>query len=160
VRHDDPVHAGEVRRDGVPVVGHDRPEIQHRRLTPSFSALLGATSARCTTAPHGDDQHVVALATDAALPNGTMKFFAGILALVVGLPVEVLVLEEQHRIVAPDRRPQQSGGVLAFEGTRCGCPGSARRCSRPTGCDTAAAAQIAADRHAHTIGHDEVVADR
>ena len=49
----------------------------------------------------------------------------------------MLVLEEEHRIVAADRRSQKSGGVLGVRReTRCGCRGSARRCSRPTGCGT------------------------
>ena len=35
-------------------------------------------------------------------------------ALVVGLAIEVLVLEENHRVVAADRRAQQAGGIKGF----------------------------------------------
>ena len=107
-------------------------------LMPNFSACCAARSDRCTSAPHVMTSDVRALAPHRRLAERHHVVGPGILALVVGLAVEVLVLEEQHRIVAADRRPQEAGGVLGVRReTRCGCRGSARRCSRPTGCDTA-----------------------
>ena len=129
-------------------------------LMPSFSACCAASSERCTSAPHVSTDDVGALAAHRGLAERDHVVGARVGALVVGLAVEVLVLEEQHRVVAADRRAQQPGRVDARStGTRCGCRGSARRCSRPTGCGTArrrAGSRRSATRI--TIGHDEVVA--
>ena len=66
-----------------------------------------------------------------------------------GLPVEVLVLAEQHRVVAADRRAQQPGRVLRV---RREDDADARRVREDRDARLAvirrAAAQVAADRHA------------
>ena len=59
-----------------------------------------------------DDDDVAAFAAHRGLAERNHVVGPGILAFVVGLAVEVLVLEEQHRVVAADRGPQQSRGVL------------------------------------------------
>ena len=46
-----------------------------------------------------------------ALPNGIRKSLRRILRFVVDLTVKMLVFEEQHRVVAADRGPQQAVGV-------------------------------------------------
>ena len=104
---------------------------------PSFSACCAASSERCTSAPQVITSTSIPFAAQARLAERDHEVFAGVLALVVGLAVQVLVLEEQHRVVAADRGAQQAGRVhRRSTETRCGCPGSARRCSRPTGCGT------------------------
>src|SRR5512140_726735 len=45
------------------------------------------------------------------LAKRNAKFGPGIDPLVVGLPVEMLVLEEEYGVVTPDRRPKESRGV-------------------------------------------------
>ena len=129
-------------------------------LMPSFSACCAASSDRCTSAPHVTTSDVVALAPQARLAERNHEVFAGVLALVVGLPVQVLVLEEEHRVVAADRGAQQPGRVDARStDTRCGCRGSARRCSRRTGCDTARRrAGSRRSARGSTTGHDQRVA--
>ena len=55
-----------------------------------------------------DDEHVLALAADRRLAERHHVVLSGVLALVVGLAIEVLVLEVQHRVGAADRRAQQA----------------------------------------------------
>ena len=127
------------RGDAIPVVRNDRAQIEHRGADAFLFRLLRRDEASAAPAhPTSARRDQCPRAAAAPLPNGIMNSAAGIQPLVVRLPVEMLVLEEHHRIVAADRRPQQAGGIDARStGTRRGCPGSARRCSRPTGCDTA-----------------------
>ena len=61
---------------------------------------------------------VVAIALDGRTAERNHVVRAGIFAFVVRLPIEVLVLQEEHRVVAPDCRPQQSRGVLSVRGER------------------------------------------
>ena len=126
-----------VRGDRLPVVRHDRPQVEDRDADVVLFGLLRRQERSLHQRAPGDHQDVIAVASQVRLAERNHEVFAGVLALVVGLAVQVLVLEKQHRIVAADRRsaavrrrPRRSTG------TRCGCRGSARRCSRPTGCDT------------------------
>ena len=58
-----------------------------------------------------DDSHVVAVATELRLAEWNHELAARILTLGVGLPVQVFVLEEHHRIIRANRRAQQSRDV-------------------------------------------------
>ena len=58
--------------------------------------------------------NVASVAAKAASAERDHEFAARVLALVVRLAIEVLVLEEEHRVVAANRGPQQARGV------RCG----------------------------------------
>jgi hypothetical protein len=59
----------------------------------------------------GDDRHVRALADHLGLPERDHEVRAGIRALVVDLAVQVLVLEEEHGVLAADRGAQQARRV-------------------------------------------------
>ena len=82
-----------------------------RPTMPALGSWFAAANARCTVAPYVTIVTSVPSRTTFALPNGIMKFGPGIRRLVVRLAVEVLVLEEDHRIVAADRGAQQAVGV-------------------------------------------------
>ena len=124
--------------DRVPVERHDRAQVDDLDADAVLLRLLRREQRTLDQRAPGQHDDIGAFAADGGLAERHHVVGARVHALVVGLPVEVLVLEEQHRIVAADRRAQQAGGVLRRStGTRCGCRGSARRCSRPTGCGTA-----------------------
>ena len=59
----------------------------------------------------GDDGEVAAFAHHARLAERNREIRARIRRAVVGLAIELLVFEEQHRIVAADGRAQQAAGV-------------------------------------------------
>src|SRR5438445_3504854 len=80
-------------------------------LTPSCSSsCLAATRVRCTTAPYVTTVRCVP-SHDLRLPERDHEVGAGIRGLVVGLAVEVLVLEEEDGVVAADGGAQQAVGV-------------------------------------------------
>ena len=98
----------------------------------------------------GEDHDVAAVPRDAP-PCRTASCSRGrdTAPLLYGLAVQVLVLEEQHRVVAADRRAQQPGRVLRVRRER---DADARRVREDRDARLAvirrAAAQVAADRHA------------
>ena len=61
--------------------------------------------------PEGDQREVLAGAHRLRLPEGDHEVGSWVGALVVSLPVEVLVFEEDDRVFAADRGAQQPGGV-------------------------------------------------
>ena len=126
---------------------------------PCFLGLVRGDERSLHQRAPGDDEHVGAVAAQARLAERNHEVFARVLALVVGLPVEVLVLEEQHRIVAADRRAQQPGGVDRVR--RIG-DADARAVREDAlarlAVIRAAAAQVAADRHADDHRAREVIA--
>ena len=116
---------------------------------PSFSACCAASSDALHERAPGDDDDVGALAADRGLAERNHVVGPGILALVVGLAVEVLVLEEQHRVVAADRRAQQAGRVLRVRRKRDADAGAVREDALARlAVVRRAAAQVAADRDA------------
>jgi len=64
---------------------------------PSRSSCAAATSARCTIA-QGESDFAASLTTR-ALPKGRLVR-AGIFGTIVGLTIQMLVLEEHHGIIA------------------------------------------------------------
>src|SRR5882724_1736431 len=59
----------------------------------------------------GDDAYIGAFSYRARLPKGNCKIRPGIFRAVVGLAVEVFVLEEQDRVITADSRTQEAGYV-------------------------------------------------
>ena len=59
----------------------------------------------------GDDADVGAFAHHARLAKRNREIRARILGAIVGLAVEMLVLEEQHRIIAANGRAQQAANI-------------------------------------------------
>ena len=93
-----------------------------------------------------------------ALPKGIMKSGAGIVALVVGLAVEVLGLQEEHRVVAADGGAQQAGGIQGRAGIdhpQAGDVGEGALAALAV--VDGAAHEVAADGHPHHHGGLEVV---
>ena len=117
VRDDD---AAGLLRVGSAIASQSYGMIVRRSITatlmPSFSACCAASSERCTSAPQ------VTTTTSLPVARARRPCRTGSCSrrrdtrLVVGLAVEVLVLEEQHRVVAADRRAQQAGRVLRVRG--------------------------------------------
>ena len=124
--------------DRVPVERHDRAQVDDHHADAVLLGLLRREQrALHERAPRQHDD-VGAFAADGGLAERDHVVAARVLALVVGLAVEVLVLEDRapgrrsgSRCAAVRPRPARSTG------TRCGCRGSARRCSRPTASGTA-----------------------
>jgi len=119
--------------------GNNCPQVEHCRADPFLSqpAAPPAETA-CTSAPHVMTVRSSPSRRSDAFPNGIMKSAPGYSPLLLCLAVEMFVLEKEyggHRTgwrSAADRTRQR-----AFEGKAIRMPGSARRCSRPIGCDTA-----------------------
>src|SRR2546425_6018082 len=59
----------------------------------------------------GDDAYIRAFSYRARLPEGNRKIRPGIFRAVVGLAVQVLVLEKQDRVIAADGRAQKAGYI-------------------------------------------------
>src|SRR2546428_11699276 len=108
---DDTIGALDVRGDRVPVVRHDRPQVEHRDAEMILLRLLAGQDRSLHERAPRDDEDVIAFAAQARLAERDHEVFAGVLTFVVRLPVEVLVLEEQHRVVAANRRAQQAGRI-------------------------------------------------
>ena len=116
-------------------------------LMPSFSACCAASSERCTSAPQVSTTTSVPSRRTRGLAERDHVVAAGILALVVGLAVEVLVLEEQDRVVAADRGAQQARRVLRVRRERDADAGAVREDALARlRVVRRAAAQVAADR--------------
>ena len=108
VRHDDTTGLADGLADRVPVEWHQRAQVDdaHADVLP-LGLLRREERALDERAPgnHGD---VATLAANRGAREGNRVIGPGIGALVVGLAVQVLVLEEQHRIVAADGRAEQT----------------------------------------------------
>ncbi len=59
----------------------------------------------------GDDADVGAFAHDARFAEGDGEIRAGIFRAIVGLAIEMFVLEKHHGIVGPNRGAQQAANV-------------------------------------------------
>src|SRR5262245_56774972 len=149
VRDHDTVRPLHLRGDGFPVVGHDRPKVQDGGADMILLGLLCREQRPLHEGAPRDDEHVIAFPSQARAAERNHEVFARVFALVVGLPVQVLVLEEQHRVVAPDGGPQEAGCI--DRGRRIHNP-DARAVREDAfarlAVIRAAAAEIAADRHA------------
>src|SRR4051794_12334758 len=111
VRHHDAVRARDQRGDGVPVVRRDRPQVEHGGADAvTFGLVRGHERPLHERAPRNHDD-IRTVAPQAGLAERDHEVFAGILGLVVRLPVQVLVLEKHHRVVAADGGPEQAGRV-------------------------------------------------
>jgi hypothetical protein len=149
----------DVRRDRVPVVRHDRPEIEHRDAdVVLFSLVCGDERALHQSAPR-DDEHMIPFALHVRAAERNHEVFALVLTLVVRLAIEVLVLEEEDGIVAPNRGSQQTGRVDGVRRKRDANAGAVREdaLARLAVVRTAAA-QVAADRRANDDRTRPVVA--
>ena len=100
------------RGDAVPVERGDRAQVDDHHADAVLLRLLRGEERALDQGAPGDDDDIGAFAADRGLAERHHVVAARVFALVVGLAVEVLVLEEQHRVVAADRRPQQPGRVL------------------------------------------------
>ena len=148
VRDDDAVGAPRPPRQSP---SQSNGTIVRRSITIDADAVLLRLLRRQQRALHerapGDDDDVGALAADGGLAERHHVVGAGVLALVVGLAVEVLVLEEEHRVVAADRRAQQAGGVLRVRREHDADAGAVREDALAgLAVVRRAAAQVAADR--------------
>src|SRR5437762_4484957 len=159
VRDDDAARTRDERGNRVPVVGHDRAQIEHRDADVILLRLLRRQERSLHERAPRDDEHMVAVAPQARLAERDHEVAAWVLALVVGLAVEMFVLEEEHRIVAADRRAQQARGIDGRRRIHDADAGAVREDALARlAVIRAAAAQVAADRHADHDGRRPVVA--
>ena len=111
VNHEDPIRPPHAAPDGFPVVGREGAEVQdfHGNAVPGRfpGGEFGAMDERAES----DERQVLAGPHGARLPEGNHEVGSGIGALVVGLPVQMLVLEEDDRILATDRGAEQPCGI-------------------------------------------------
>src|SRR6266511_1562123 len=112
VGHEDLARLPHRRRNRVPVHGREAAEIHHlhARAVVLLELLRGDERALYHGAV-GHDGEVAPLPHDLRLAERDHEVRAGVRRLVVGLAVQVLVLEEQHGIVAADRGAQQPVGI-------------------------------------------------
>ena len=119
---------------------------RRRRRAPARRA-----AARCTVAPHVTTVTRSPRVTYVPRPNGSIQSARRHRVAVVALPVEVLVLEEQHRVVAcgtrcaagPRRRAPRDGNAIS----KPGHVGEDRLAALAV--PDRAALEVAADRDAH-----------
>ena len=111
--HDErPARLADRRRDRLPVERREGPQIDHLRLDTLLTGQrLGGPPRPLDERAVGDDGHVPPFTYDARLREWDGVVGAGVGTLVVGLAVQMLMLEEQHRILRAQRRSQQSIGV-------------------------------------------------
>src|SRR5207237_9002593 len=110
VGDDNPARAHDVRPNRLPVVRHDRAQIEHRDAdVVLFRLVRGDERPLHERAPRHDD-YVVPFAAQVGAAEGDHEVFAGVFAFVVRLAIQMLVLETDHRIVAADRAPLPGGG--------------------------------------------------
>ena len=135
--------------DAIPVIRHDGPQVEHRNADAVlFRLLCGENRTLHQRTPRQHD-NVGAVATERALAKRDHVVGARIYTLVVRLAIQVLVLEEHHRVVAPYRRAQQSRRVHCIRREHDANTGRMRE-DRDAGLAVIrrAAAQVAADRDA------------
>jgi hypothetical protein len=127
VDHDDPVRLPDRFSDTIHVERLDAPKIQNLDI---YSILLGGDLGRVEAAfhqrPARHDREIRAFPDDPGLAERDHVLRSRVASFVVDLPVQMLVLEEDHGILAPDRRAEQAVGVLGGSGhddteTRCVC---------------------------------------
>ena len=118
VRDDDAVGAPDVGRDRIPVVRRDRAQVEDGDADMVLFGLLRRQDRSLNQRAPRDDEDVIALATQARAAERDHEIFARILAFVVRLAVQVLMLEEQHRVLAANRRTQQACRVHGVRGVR------------------------------------------
>ena len=133
--------------DAVPVVGHDGAKVDHHRADAVLLGLLRREQGSLHQRAIGEDDDIGAFAADRGLAERDHVLGARILALVVGLAVQVLVLEEQHRIVAADRGAEQARSVLRVRREHDADAGAVREDALAgLAVIRRAAAQVSADR--------------
>ena len=149
VRDDDAVGRADRGRNRVPVERRDRPQIHDHRADAVLLRLLCRDERPLHHRAPRDDDHVGAGPADGRAAEGNREVRAGIRALVVRLAIQVLVLEEEHRIVAADRRAQQPRRVLGGRRVDDAQAGAVREDALAgLAVVQPAAAQVSADRHA------------
>ena len=130
----------------LPVERHDRAQVDDHDADAVLLRLLRRQERPLHQRAPRQHQDVGAFAPHRRLAERHHVVGAGILALVVGLAVEMLVLEEEHRVVAADRRAQQAGRVLGVRRKHDADPGAVREDALARlAVVRRAAAQIAAD---------------
>ena len=117
---DDEAAAGAVDRagDGLPVPGRQGAQVDHLGVQPFDRELLGGEQRALDGRPPGDDGEVAPW-THGRRPSrrdDVVRSRVGVGG--VALAEEVLVLEEQHRVLAPEGGAQEPRGVAgAVTGT-------------------------------------------
>ena len=107
VGHQHAARAAHALANRLPVVGGERAEVQDFHRNPVGGRLPGGEFGPVDERPEGDQRDVLTGPYRLRLPEGDHELGSGIRALVVGLAVEVLVLEEDDRVFAADRGAEQ-----------------------------------------------------
>ncbi len=145
-------------RDAVPVERRDRAQVDDHRVDPVLLSLLGRQQRALDERAPGQHHDVGAFAPDRGFAERDHELGSLVRALVVGLAVQVLVLEEEHRVVAADRRAQQPRRIDRVGREHDPQPGTMREDALARlAVIRRAAPQVAADRHAYDRGAGERV---
>ena len=99
------------RGDGFPVVGRKRAQVDDFDGDAFAVELRGGDFGAVDERAVGDDADVGAFGDEAGFAEGNGVIGAGIFGAVVGLAIEMLVLEKHYGIVAADGGAQQAGDV-------------------------------------------------
>src|SRR5712664_2384811 len=111
VGHDDAMILAYGGGDGVPIVGGERAEVDDFNGDAFALKLRGGDFGAMHDGAEGDDADFRAFLDEAGFAEGNGVVGPGIFRAIVGLAVEMLVLEEHHRIVAADRGAEKAGNV-------------------------------------------------
>ncbi len=123
MRHQDLAGLFHAGGDGLPVVGAQGAQVQDLDLDAVEGRLAGGQDRALDQCPIGDHRQVPALLHPGRTPEGDRVVRSGVGALVVDLAVEVLVLEEEDRVLATDGGAQEPVGVLGVRGNHHPQPG-------------------------------------
>src|SRR6266851_6354604 len=143
--------------DGVPIVGRERAEIDDFNGDAFALELRGGDFGTMHDGAEGDDADFAAFFDDVRFAEGNSVVGSGIFGAIVGLAIEVLVLEEHHRIIAADGSAEQPGDIERRGGHDDAKAGAVRE-DRFTALAVvdAAAGEVAANRYAQHRGGFEI----
>ena len=148
--HDDAAGLAHRGRDGLPVIGVQGAQVQYLDIDAVLSMRpLGSLQGTRHQGAIGNQSDVRAGPDDLCFTKGNGKLRPRIRRPAIGLPVESLVFQKKHRIVAADCGAQQPVGVQCIRWKDYAQPWNMRK-DALAGLRVVdgAAGQIAADGHA------------
>ena len=120
MRHHHAAGPGDRLGDSGPVVGCQRAQVEHHDADAPLGRALGREQRPLHEGTPGDHHDVGAVPPNTRAPERDLVVRSAVDRFAVDLTIQMLVLEKQDRVVAPDRRSEQTGGVIGI--TRVGDP--------------------------------------
>src|SRR5208283_164137 len=97
--------------DGIPIVGRERAKIEDFDGNAFALEGRGGNFSAANDGAIGDDADLFAFLDQAGFAERNGEIRAGVFGAIVGLAIEMFVLEEHHRIVAANGGAQKTGDI-------------------------------------------------